>query len=559
MIADITRGKNTHDLIRYVYGPGLANEHTDPHLVASWNGSAPDPARSEDFQGSQDQLVAALNLRVEQAGDRAPVQHVWHCSIHAAPEDRSLTDEDWAAFARRIVHASGIAAEGDPDGCRWVAVRHADDHIHVLATTVRGDLRPAEHQNDHLAADKELAVIEREYGLHQVVCGEHTAAQHPTRAEHEKAHRADHQLTAREHLEANDPQFINPHLGRPKPNPWHQASAAIERIPTLLDRDDDAAAQAHLAAFGTALAALPPLSLQGVGPQLQLAAIAFERVTRPRSRIRADHHHARALRSAVRAMRRQPVKGDATALAMFLGSAVLVVIAAIRWHQLRDRDHQVIAAHRTLQHLQAAYDLAAAKPLAALALRMPTTATPARYAHLVHEAVPEHAQQILYDPAWGAMFAVLAEAEAAGHQPARLLQQAARHCNLDDARSPAHVLTWRIHRLAQRPAPSTRALAAQVRSTIGAPGTARPTQPPTDPSHPDGPAASVVGGRAAYDLAAGRRGMACPRPGSAGKDDGEHPPMLTVTRVSAVPTAAGVSTAAGLRRSRSGPASCGCP
>ncbi|MFI2184251.1 hypothetical protein [Streptomyces sioyaensis] len=37
MIVDITRGKNTQDLIRYVYGPGGANEHTQPRLVASWD------------------------------------------------------------------------------------------------------------------------------------------------------------------------------------------------------------------------------------------------------------------------------------------------------------------------------------------------------------------------------------------------------------------------------------------------------------------------------------------------------------------------------------------
>ncbi|TJZ56999.1 mobilization protein [Streptomyces piniterrae] len=475
MIADITHAKNTHDLITHFYGPGLANEHTDPHLVASWHNSAPDPGRSADFPRAQDRLIAALNLRVEQAGDRAPVRHVWHCSVHAAPEDRSLPDEDWAAIARRLVHATGIAPEGGA-GCRWVAVRHADDHIHILATTVRGDLRPARHQNDHQAADRELALIEREYGLHQAVG-----------AEHKRAHHADHQPTFREHLEAIDPQFISPHPGRPKPNPWHQATAAVERIPTLLDRDDDAAAQAHLAAFGAALAALPSLSPQSIGPQLQLAALAFERVTRPRSRIRADHHHARALRSAVRAMSREPVKGHAAALAMFLGSAVLTVIAAIRWHQLRDHDAQVIAARRTLQHLQDAYDLAAAKPLAALALRMPTTETPTRYAQLLRAAVPEHAQQVLFDPAWGALFAVLAEAEAVGHQPARLLQQAARHCDLAGVRSPAHVLIWRIHRLAHRPAPSAQALAAQVRSTTGAPGAdlaAPPDRACRDPQWP---------------------------------------------------------------------------
>lgn len=446
MIADITRGKNLRDLLTYFYGPGLADEHTDPHLVASWNGAAPDPGRSDDFPGVQEQLLAALTLGNERTGDGTPVQQVWHCCVRAAPEDRILADSDWAAIARRLVHATGIAP-GDADGCRWVAIRHADDHIHILAirilaTTVRGDLRCAERQSVHLAVHQqlavheELAVIEGEYDLHEVSRKVCSTAARLTRAEDEG--------------------------GRLKPAPWHQATAAIERIPTLLDRDDDAAARAHLAVFGEALAALPPLSPQDIGPQLQLAALAFERVTHVRSRIRGDHPHARALSNAVRAMRREPVQAHGATLAMFLDSAVLVVIAAIRWHRLRQHDQQVISARRALQHLKAAYDLAAAKPLADFSLRIPAT-TPARYAQLVHEAVPDHAQQILYDPAWGALFAVLAEAEAGGHQPARLLQQAVHHRNLDDASSPAHVLTWRIHRLAQRPAPSIRALAARDR------------------------------------------------------------------------------------------------
>ncbi|MGG7575958.1 mobilization protein [Streptomyces sirii] len=436
MIADITHGKNARDLLTYFYGPGLANEHTDPHLVASWNRAAPDPGRSADPQGARDQLLAALGLGDGQAGDGTSVRQVWHCRIYTAPEDRLLTDADWAAIARRLARATGIAPEDD-GGCRWVAIRHADDHIHLLATTVRGDSRLAGHHDHGLIAEEELTAIECEYGLRQVSRHEPTTAPRPTRAEDEG--------------------------GRPRPNPWHQATAAIERIPTLLDRDEEVAAEVHLAAFGEALAALPALSPPDLGPQLQLAALAFERVARVRSRIRGDHPDARALRNAVRAMRREPVQGYGAALAMLLDSAVLVVIAAIRWHRIRRHDQQVISARKALQHLRAGYDLAAAKPLADLSLHLPATATPPRYAQLVHEAVPDHAQQILNDPAWGAMFAVLAEAEAGGHQPARLLRQAVHHRNLDDARSPAHVLTWRIHRLAQRPAPSARALAARDR------------------------------------------------------------------------------------------------
>ncbi|MEU3408537.1 relaxase/mobilization nuclease domain-containing protein [Streptomyces sp. NPDC006670] len=198
MIAKIGSGADTRGVLRYLYGPGRANEHTDPHMVASWDGFAPDPGRDETATLAQ--LATALDLRVKQAGDRAPDQHVWHCSVRAAPEDRALSDEDWAVIARRVLNATGIAPAGDPDACRWVAVRHADDHIHIVATKVRGDLTLPRNWNDYPRADKECAAIEKEYGLRQVVRGDHTAAKRPTRAEKEKALRAGHTATPRERL-----------------------------------------------------------------------------------------------------------------------------------------------------------------------------------------------------------------------------------------------------------------------------------------------------------------------------------------------------------------------
>ncbi|MFE9836354.1 relaxase/mobilization nuclease domain-containing protein [Streptomyces sp. NPDC005551] len=199
MIANIVKpGHKTRGVLNYLYGPGRANEHTDPHLVASWDGFAPDPGR--DPGATLAELATVLDLRVKQASHKAPKNHVWHCSIRAAPEDRHLTDDEWATIARRVLNATGIAPAGDPDACRWVAVRHANDHIHIVATKVRGDLRPPRNWNDFLRADKELVAIEKEYGLRQVPRGDRTAAKRPTRAEQEKAQRTGRATTARERL-----------------------------------------------------------------------------------------------------------------------------------------------------------------------------------------------------------------------------------------------------------------------------------------------------------------------------------------------------------------------
>jgi len=134
------RGSETIGLIHYLYGPGTKEEHIDPHLVAAFDPLTPDPGRDpkatyEQLQRLLDQPVNALS-----AGKR-PEKHVWHLSVRAAPEDPILSDEDWAAIARRMVAATGIAPDGDKAACRWAAVRHADDHIHIIATLVRDDGR----------------------------------------------------------------------------------------------------------------------------------------------------------------------------------------------------------------------------------------------------------------------------------------------------------------------------------------------------------------------------------------------------------------------------------
>ncbi|WP_329612550.1 mobilization protein [Streptomyces brevispora] len=200
MVPDIGRGSRTHGLLVYLYGPGKREEHTDAHLVGSWDGFAPDPGRDTDPQVTLTRLTAALDLRVKQAGDRAPGKHVWHCSVRTAPGDRPVSDEEWKTIAQRIVHATGIAPNGDPDGCRWIAVRHAEDHIHIVATLVRGDLRNPRLNYDFNKAQAECRRIEKEMGLRRLNAGDGTAAKNPTSAEKFKAERTGRPETSRETL-----------------------------------------------------------------------------------------------------------------------------------------------------------------------------------------------------------------------------------------------------------------------------------------------------------------------------------------------------------------------
>ncbi|GHI05788.1 hypothetical protein Scel_41090 [Streptomyces cellostaticus] len=158
---------------------------------------------------------------------------------------------------------------------------------------------------------------------------------------------------------------------------------------------------------------------------------------------------------------------------MLIDAALTAVACAMHWHRTRQHAQQQAAAEQTLIHLQAAYAQISGPVLVDLASRAPSPQTKDRYAHHLQQAAPEHAERILADSAWDALATVLAEAEAAGHNATAILDRALSQRTLDDARSPARALTWRIRRLGERHAPGPRAQAASARHAAE-----RPAAPP---------------------------------------------------------------------------------
>ena len=115
---------------------------------------------------------------------------VWHCSVRAAPGDRMLSDDEWAQLACDIMHRTGLAPYGqDDDAVRWVAVRHAADHIHLVAMLARQDGTRPRLWNDYYQVGEACRAAEQRFGLRRTAPRDRTAARRPTRAESEKAHR----------------------------------------------------------------------------------------------------------------------------------------------------------------------------------------------------------------------------------------------------------------------------------------------------------------------------------------------------------------------------------
>ena len=188
MIGKVIRGTNVRSLLYYLFGPGKANEHTDPRLVAGFG----DPAELEpdrlgggrrDFRrltGLFTQPLAALN------GDNY-AQPVWHCALRAAPEDRMLSDAEWAQVAAHVMHRVGLAPDGDDLGVRWVAVRHAADHVHIVATLARQDRHRPDLWNSYRKLRRACRDTEEWFGLRRTAAADCTAAKQNSRAESEQA------------------------------------------------------------------------------------------------------------------------------------------------------------------------------------------------------------------------------------------------------------------------------------------------------------------------------------------------------------------------------------
>ena len=101
-----------------------------------------------------------------------------------------LSDDEWAAIAHDVMHRTGLSPYGQEDeAVRWVAVRHGDDHIHLVAMLARQDGGKPSLSWERYKVRAACLAAEQRYGLRSTAPADRTAARRPTRAENEKATR----------------------------------------------------------------------------------------------------------------------------------------------------------------------------------------------------------------------------------------------------------------------------------------------------------------------------------------------------------------------------------
>lgn len=164
MIPNVTKGQGTVGLLRYLVGPGRAEEHVLPHVVGGSDLLLAAYGAEESLSGRQATEIAAwidtprrlhgteVTVPVKQVdpatGDATVVgrreQHVWHCSLSLAAGEAPIGDARWQRIATEFAEAMGFTEAGGKAACRWVAIHHGpskggNDHIHIAASMVRED------------------------------------------------------------------------------------------------------------------------------------------------------------------------------------------------------------------------------------------------------------------------------------------------------------------------------------------------------------------------------------------------------------------------------------
>lgn len=173
MIPNVRRGDRMAGLMVYLAGPGRANEHTEPHLVA---GAAAIMAWHSDSELNRDAAVA-IARELDQAkrvlGVEIPGGHVWHCSLSLRAEEGDLSDEKWAEIAHDFMDEMGFTESSGKAPSAWVAVRHGhskagNDHVHIATSMVREDGTKWSSHNDFRKSQQTCRALESKYGLERI-------------------------------------------------------------------------------------------------------------------------------------------------------------------------------------------------------------------------------------------------------------------------------------------------------------------------------------------------------------------------------------------------------
>lgn len=194
-------GSTPGGLVRYLFGPGDANEHHGCRIIAAADSLGyVDGTRLDHATADGAAEIYMLGKQLDShriALGVAPKRGwVWHCAI-SLPDGETLSDARWAHVARTAITRMGFDAGQGRAGCRWIAVHHGEsagqdgrpgnDHIHLAVNLVREDGTVASNYRDRVTMSRVCAQLEHELGLSVVEGRAGRGMPGYTRGEHRRA------------------------------------------------------------------------------------------------------------------------------------------------------------------------------------------------------------------------------------------------------------------------------------------------------------------------------------------------------------------------------------
>jgi hypothetical protein len=210
MIPKVTKGTRVRGLLEYLWGPGRAEEHTNPRIVAGYDEPgvlAPAPDPDEPGRWLLGELAAKLDAPQEALGERGIDEYVLQVSLSVRVDEREISDDEWAKIAHQYVQEMGFAGDAERAGCRWIAVHHGlsvsgNDHIHLVITRATEDGAPVYLRGEWKASQRVCDRIEDAFGLRKDTPGRAGATARPAagRPEVDQARAAGREVTDRQLL-----------------------------------------------------------------------------------------------------------------------------------------------------------------------------------------------------------------------------------------------------------------------------------------------------------------------------------------------------------------------
>jgi hypothetical protein len=192
MMPNVTKGDRMVGLVKYLAGPGRANEHMEQRVVAVSESIV--SVLPGQFLNEENSTALGHELDLPKAvfGAGSSRQHVLHISLSLAEDEGKLSDEKWAQIAHGFAKRMGLSGIDGKAPCRWVAIHHGssmagNDHIHLAVSMVREDGTRWSQHKDFKRAQDACDELEREHGL-RVVRGLHAErGYHPKELERARA------------------------------------------------------------------------------------------------------------------------------------------------------------------------------------------------------------------------------------------------------------------------------------------------------------------------------------------------------------------------------------